>query len=523
MLTLDKKPDKITLSRNYANVQLKVDEFPEGGVIPPPSRAYCVIAVKDTYTISFVSLPRTITLSAAGKLFTFHCLHPWWSAFYNYWFRHTLSGQSLSNWINNEIIPSLFGVLGLNYTIEHLPAGNEYFATYQCIKITAREPGRFYKIFVDNIQDTYSDWYENFEHIDYAPQDAQSQPIQPGMLPQDFIYSPFSKIICRVNINDKFIDLGVPPLMDADGNYFAGFDISSYLNEHIENISKPGNSTTFGLVKTHNLTSFKLHAFLSFYNYAGGAVNFEDTFYAIRGGISESLNTALEVEEKYFFDEFADKFLTWQPYNSIVYPGQPVKLYFLAQQEEVNNAKLHFEIIYKNASTATVNSDSFNISPYAIVELNAGVDELPESDNIVSYTVALMEEEENITSKHTFFVNKSIYNNFFVFRNSLGVFDSIAIPNPIAHEGVSSKSYDEEAATATMASVRKIIKTWPAPMMKEWRKYIRELLISPEVYIVENGSLVRTKLLSGSINSFSTYNDLHLVELIFGNKKEQFV
>lgn len=326
-----------------------------------------------------------------------------------------------------------------------------------------------------------------------------------------FAQTTFPLMVLRVKCDNQSYDIGKPPL-SIDGGLYADMDISAYLKKHATVIPKPTFDGTYGLVQVHPLQPYSLESFVGNQDEFTTRFQHPDEYYVMKGGISESLLSALQTDNLDTFYLFRNQFMTWQPQSTPFMSVQPISLYYTPYaNQDLSNCKLKTVISYQSGSPLEIISDPFTIQAYAVHEFNLSPVLLDNAMNVQSYSVSILSENDSpLCEAHHFHRMKGWHQANLVYRNSLGVFDSMSFPNPTTITADLEKDFPQGSfAIADNALIAEVKELYPPLLTTEFRRYLRELVLSEEVYWYHSGELTRISIATESIDDYSTYDTVH--------------
>jgi hypothetical protein len=277
------------------------------------------------------------------------------------------------------------------------------------------------------------------------------------------------------------------------------FDISEFLQKEYTRHFNYFDTNTF-FTSYSIVDKFKLNCWETYDNDGiehGKITGITYTYY-FQGGLNRQLLTYYALLATDFFTDFIIKkrFLTWQPNNKIINILDIEKLYFYGLQDVA--ARLYID--YTTVSGATVQHyKSITVKDDRILEINAsplnlGIDD--SADNIVSYEIYITDTSDNLLSeKRKYYIDRTFYKNKrkFIFKNSLGVFDTIRTIGKTSISPEYSASIVDTGKKINSACFKKyktnsghlnLLSKDPLNLSD----YFDELFLSKEVYIVDNNN-----------------------------------
>ena len=226
---------------------------------------------------------------------------------------------------------------------------------------------------------------------------------------------------------------------DASGN--AQFDFAQYLLVEIVDSSRflfPQVVSDFIFDRSDQIKRFVVQFCESYTGlYHRLHITWSTDTYVTVGGIDFAQMAKLSQEGSSFFDmlPYNKDFLTWRPQSKKIWIRQPEMLHFLVWYDDTSWLALLIKITYSDNSTYTFTKYTYSpIHKYDIVEVvctYAKLDliSLPQSQGktIQKYEVFLVDDGVQVSRTMEFILDRTVYPNqrFFIFRNSLGGYDSL--------------------------------------------------------------------------------------------------
>jgi hypothetical protein len=307
-----------------------------------------------------------------------------------------------------------------------------------------------------------------------------------------------------------------------DNDEAVWFDMADYIASKIEAVTDdrftwPEVAGNF--VKAYidaYIVSYKA-GFAEFYDNIYQRIHFDTTRYGILGGLSrERLARYNDQESDYFSTEDnLMRFLTWAPASKVTGSLTPEKLFFLFQAPAgYSRFRLVCNIVYSDASVYKFNATALDVfNQYSVIECLVGYDQLDLASKAPAKTVSSwqvwLENERGtqISEVRSFTLDPLVYDKerCFLFRNSFAAYDVVRFTGvqemTSAVERVSGSSFPLDEITdrnapgtqfsAAESPVMKISSGWVPVQMKD---YLRELLVSNEIYEIVDGALWKIQL-----------------------------
>lgn len=265
--------------------------------------------------------------------------------------------------------------------------------------------------------------------------------------------------------------------------------------------------------------------------------------YVVKAGIAEV--DYAPYKELFFSDYIGSqrRFLTWAKNDKVLQPDQPEFLYFLTNCNPVPSLlKLCYEVRYIDYATETESAfELANILPYTAYCVPVGPKALGldlKEKEILDYQVWLENESgQRISEIRAYRMSQDYHRNirFIVFANSLGGFDTLAMTGQgdetlKLSRNVSERftgweflpSYSEKVINqVTGQRMLSIATGW---LKKEELRYLEELMLSKEVYLVTDRAFVPLIPREDAIRTAIDDEDLigRTLSFDFGNPQTNF-
>lgn len=308
-------------------------------------------------------------------------------------------------------------------------------------------------------------------------------------------------------------------LLTTDIENRCSFNITDYLKPFIKSeFSYPEIPNIDLLTKNANSTvSFQFVIAEKYNDVIRSLTPLDDIYYALGGGIStEDLKFYNTHDTNYFdFAENKYKYLSWQPNEKIISKTQVEKLFlFTFEHTQLN---ISCKIYYADQSEHSfMISDGVNVDSFSVYELICGyksleLDSFFPAKTISKYEIITIADDVNTFENKTYYIDRTIHANekVFLFRNSLNNWDSLRCTGErlntllINRQSANvlsdllgteirdiSVSYDQQFKANTGWTDHLCLDT------KAYYNYLREFLISKEVYELKGDILVPIKLTS---------------------------
>lgn len=224
--------------------------------------------------------------------------------------------------------------------------------------------------------------------------------------------------------------------------------------------------------------------------------------YALLGGISKQMEDWLAYMNRTWYTDLQVRmfFLTPSPDIKTTDTEAPERLFFL-NTTTATTIRLYVFIKYTDGTTATVLLKSMDrIAQFMVYEFQTSYKHLPSSTKTVKeYHIFLTDQNDKRISA----IKKYIpdyktypYKAYFMFRNSLGGFDTLICTGIKTNtNNLSRTTIQKDAETGMKAqSGNELSAAWQATtgsMNREYRDFISDFMLSPEIYWVRGGRLLK--------------------------------
>lgn len=294
-------------------------------------------------------------------------------------------------------------------------------------------------------------------------------------------------------------------------------------------LSKPGffhNVYTDAILKYRAVLTNKVNGVFEQRNYSDP----DNIFcYALAGGLNrEDLVANLADDVDYFgLADTKKKFLTWSPPSRITDRDETHSLFFAFQAPVHRKYTLMCLIRTDQASLEPIAiTPEHSITNWTVVEFLVGYGQMNleshTNDTILSWQVYLVDEDENrISDIREFVIDQKYHENvrYFRFRNSWGAYDSLRctgiFEDTVEHdrERVTFSSSDAETAynapgNYMLVSETQNFKANTGWLSRTYLNYLRDFMLSTDIYEVDDDRLLKCLLTSKKTNLFKdkSYN-----------------
>ncbi len=308
------------------------------------------------------------------------------------------------------------------------------------------------------------------------------------------------------------------------------FEIQEYINSILLMATQPRFHLAYGTAHHFIFSDAFLKYLTVFCNRVDGVFQ-SRTYsagyaYAITGGLNRE---DLVYNNFYATDYFnltttKKKFLTWAPPAKITDKVETHSLFFAFQAP----AHTHFKMkahLYSNIAGTTIDCTGlYAVTPYTVVEFFAGYAQLGLSasldGNVYKWEMYLVDESDNVISDiRSFEIDPKYYENvrYFRFRNSWGTYDSLRCTGSFElivendREKVIFLRDDAETqynspGAHTLIKESQTFKANSGWLTKDFLNYLRDFMLSSDIFEVEDSKLLKCLLTSKKTSMFKDTN-----------------
>lgn len=321
--------------------------------------------------------------------------------------------------------------------------------------------------------------------------------------------------------------------VDSSGD--AGFDIHTLFADRIYSEFKfPEASNQILINRPNAIGEYKIRYFEQYGNpIIARRLAESDSFFAMVGGISHLQQAIYNRQASSYWEKlgYNQYFLTWSPKTKLIDRYTTEKLFYLVR-DEISSLVLKIEINYNNSTSQTIISKVTVVSP-----VNKGIYEIACSPNVLqlsgydtgtidSYRVWMEDENaDRISEIRTFNMDYQYHENVreFLFQNSLGGFDTLRITGDVEDNleyertsiskvlGAAFTEMDHQIAAGSV-SEQKVYKANTGWISKEDASWIRDFLLSRQVYQINKGKLVPILITSAQAKLFVDREDIFSID-----------
>ncbi len=497
-------PPQIVFTGNVVPLSVETDSE-NNDIIFNNTHASIAIAVNELY-YGDPSVWPTLDLRSGAVTHVFTFIHPSlsWVNLPNI-IQTASEGMDMPTWLELQIMPVINNALIQQhgpgkYNLSLLFPGNAHFPATFVILIEATEPGQAFNLDITNIsapQEFADIWDFNAIPVLAPSGSGITNPQSPGLSPADYLLNPFARVNLRIDVFGEFTQLALPARVANSTDPIAVFDCSPAISMLVSKLPVPLPQRS---AEIFSLSAYSAAVWLSYGNNISGSSPLTGYYYAIAGRVFPDVLAG-------FFDRMQNYFFTFQPWENIIAINQPVKLYYL-NHDNPRQINVRYNIVYRNGSRITHDEILPTATPaFSFLCIDACPASLPNSDDIQYFNVKLVDESfATLCNARRYHVLSSVAVEpaCLIFRNSLGVFDSITLPGRSIYFDKIEKDYPFESNKSQQAQQLSGIETNAFIYKRDHKQYLTELLMSPEIYIAESGEFIPLSPVtsdSGSISS----------------------
>lgn len=326
----------------------------------------------------------------------------------------------------------------------------------------------------------------------------------------DQVARSFFEILVQTLLSDGTL-LGQDVLTpDENGN--AIFDVSVYLRAQLEGSSAfkwTEDTSTFLIDRSASNILFYLQYAEKFDGVIQGITStVDDATYALNGGYDSMEKARMFDEGSSFLEQinYTWQFLTQQPAEKIINFDQPEKLFYLVWKDDTTSIKLKVKIYYTDGTDTTITKATQAVSQYQVWECVVSPDKMEldlvtPAKTIDYYEIWIDDQDDDRVSKiQKYTIDREYYEHqrYLIFRNSFGEFDitrftGIKTDNLEHAREVDSYNpgdgWDQRFKAENITEQQSFAINTGWMLNKETLDWLRDLLISPEVYEIINNRL----------------------------------
>jgi hypothetical protein len=317
--------------------------------------------------------------------------------------------------------------------------------------------------------------------------------------------------------------------LDASGS--VKFEAQEYINAKLSLVQPPRFSLSAATYFRNVYTDYFLKYRTVFCDRIAGvysARNYSDPdnlyCYAIAGGLNREDLVTHNMALTDFFNMAATKkkFLTWSPPSKLTDKVETHSLFFAFQTPSYSSYQLMIVIVTTGGSTAPIKITlPLTVQYWSVVEFLAGytqlgVEALAGHDEVISYQLYLVDGDDNIISDiREFVIDYRYFENtrYFRFRNSWGTYDSLrctgVFETIVEHEREKVMFMSDETETMyntpgaySMIKEAQSFKANSGWLTKEFLNYLRDFMLSSDIFEVEDSRLHKCLLTGKKTNLF---------------------
>lgn len=350
------------------------------------------------------------------------------------------------------------------------------------------------------------------------------------------------KIMVRPVMDGEVLSEERVSMYEENDEQIAKFDISDYLKSIGASFPFPGETGTI----VHDSPDLK-KCWIEYAEYYENTVRkilsaeSSDFFYTLPGGIDKRKLRELNDDGKTAFEYIRDRvdFLTHQPLRKYVLLNQHEVLSYLVTDSNIQTLTVKIEAKWNSGEEVEFNAESvqagfmqlkdFDFTPFRLNLSNKD----PNGQRIPdSFRFWLVDQNNEIkTVPRTYFIkDKTRYIHQFIFRNSMGRYDTVCMTGKAARTAKTNRevlTFNRSDADLTVRQFQQkhssskeqqslkvntgyLDKVTPQPDV--YRDYLREFQLSREVYEIVNGELYPSLVVSSSVISQKDGEQLQFLE-----------
>lgn len=347
---------------------------------------------------------------------------------------------------------------------------------------------------------------------------------------------PFFKIhlITWLRVGEDWVKVSEDALpVDADG--FATFDLHRVFGDYLSSdFLFPEATDQIVTARPEMSGEYRITAFESWGSPAQTSKMIQSvSFFFLNGAVTLTQQGKYNRENTTFWEKlcYNQYFLTWQPKTKYISGSQMEKLYYFVR-EEYESISLMIAVYYKDGTSLpafekVAVADPVIYTAYEFV-LTLNILELPGWDEgtILYYEVYVNDHlGQRISEIRKYYLDEEYYqfSRYFLFRNSLGGFDTLRTT------GLAATSMDYERTTVTRpvptgytdkthgiqnvnTSEKKTFKAntgWLNEFQLDW---VYDFLISPQLYQVVGSILIPVVVISNTVIQSKDASHLRAIE-----------
>ena len=244
--------------------------------------------------------------------------------------------------------------------------------------------------------------------------------------------------------------------------------------------------------------------------------------YALPGGLNREDLVSNNNSATNFFNLAATKkmFLTWAPQTRATDQKETFSLFFAFQSPSYSHCRLKANLYGRNSGMPVNITGLIGIAPWTVIEFMAGYTQLDLSTyldgNVIRWELFLADENDNIISDVREFVLDQDYHEntrYFRFRNSWGAYDSFRCTGvfesnvehereKVAYAGDDTETPYNAPGSYTMITESQTFKANSGWLTREYQNYLRDFMLSADIYEVEDTRLLKCLLTSKKTSLF---------------------
>jgi len=326
-------------------------------------------------------------------------------------------------------------------------------------------------------------------------------------------------------------------LLPVDASGYATFDISTRFADRVyAEFQWLESSVDLMVLRANQCMEYRIRYFEQYFDdgvNAPGKLTETSSMYILAAGISTGQQAIYNRQQSSYWAKlgYNQYFLTWAPKEKLIDRYTTEKLFYLVRSA-ITELNLIVEINYNDTTSQSVITKKTVASPTnkGVYEIICSLNRLElsgyDQNNIDNYRVWLTNEADaRISEVRTFRMDYAFHENVreFLFRNSPGGYDTLRTTGDVEDildfervpiSKVLGDSYTEldHQITDIKVTETKSYKANTGWLNREQLEWVRDFLLSTQVYQIIVGKLVPVKVVSAQIANRKDREDLYAIE-----------
>ena len=428
-------------------------------------------------------------------------------------------GMVRNVWVQNYVLPVL---LSNYYIARDFTASYSVINNQDVITLTAKQKGILYNI-------TYGTFFSGMCLV------------MPLTVAVDEIARDNYGVIISIYLSNTLINTDkVDP--DPNCDFYSNF--SEVLKPYVSSLISHPQQTLLPVVAHGEICRLFKYRYSETYDSVIRKISSEYSLYAMAGGMSFIHQAQLNEENSDFYAklQYTKQFLTWQPRTKTIFTDQPESLFYLNFQGYTNITR-KVKLYFTDNTTGTFTLPAFTGRTYDMMQVYEfvtsysllGIAALAPTKTIRMYefwleifgTVFRRGTVIKISESMFYEVDyrEMPHNKTFRFRNSLGGWDtevftgesveSSDIERTVFNVQLPYSFTTRDRQTAEITSIEKLSFTTNTGwiLTKEKANYLRQFLLSKEIYEIVDGTLLPIVLTSGKIDLKNDSDNIYACDI----------